>query len=425
MNHLALSPIFITLVILLLLSAFFSGAETSMMSLNRYRLKHLRNKHHRGAQRAAKLLAHPERLISLILIGNNLVNFICASLFTVVAIRLWGETGIVLAPIIVTLVVLIVAEIMPKTVAARHPEAIAFPASAILLPLLTIAYPVVWLFNKFTHTLLRWIGIDLAKNADKLLSRDELRSIVGDVGTRISKRHQRMLLNILDLEKATIEDVMIPRHEIIGIDLNSDPEQWLNIIYESPFNHLPVYTNTIDKIEGVLHKRTLHRLLQQNKPLDHHKLRQAMNEPYFVPETTPLHTQLLHFQQNKRRLCMVVDEYGVVQGLATLEDILEEIVGELTSSDLQQENNDIVQQEDGSYLIHGSTTIRDINKTLYWNLPADGPKTLNGLLIEYLESFPDGPVGVKIDQYCFEVVTIKNHCITYVKGTLYKGVTLY
>lgn len=414
MNTLPLGTIFIILMVLLLLSAFFSSAETGMMALNRYRLKHLKNEGHRGARRASQLLERPDRLIGLILIGNNLVNFIAASLFTLVAIRLWGEGGVVAAPIIVTLVVLIFAEITPKTIAALHPEGIAFPASTVLLPLLKISYPIVWLVNMFTNSLLKLVGIDPTGHPKKRLSVDELRTIVSEASPHISKRHQGMLLNILDLEKATVEDIMIPRSEVVGINLDSSDEQLLHQLRNCPFTRMPVYQTTIDHIKGLLHQRHINRIIDQNGRIDRSKLLKAMQEPYFVPETTPLHTQLLNFQQQKRRLCLVVDEYGVVQGLATLEDILEEIVGEFTSN-LASTLDDIVAQPDGSYIINGSMTIREINKTLHWKLPVNGPKTLNGLLLEYLESFPDGVVGVALNHYHFEVIRITGNLIQTVK----------
>jgi Mg2+/Co2+ transporter CorB len=411
LNELPLQLLFAILAVLILLSAFFSSAETSMMSLNRYRLKHLRKEGHKGAKLASKLLARPDRLISLILIGNNLVNFITASLFTIVAIRLWGETlGLALAPVLLTIVVLIFAEISPKTIAAMHPEKIAFPATYILSPLLKILYPVVWLINGVTNNLLKLIGFDPKNHAETPLSPDELRTIVDDAGPLIPKRHQGMLLNILELEDVTVEDIMIPRTEVIGLDLDDDDETLLTQLRSIEFTRIPVFQDDINSIIGVLHQRNVSRVINENGELDRRLLRKEIVDPYFVPEITPLHTQLVNFQREKKRLGLVVDEYGVVQGLVTLEDILEEIVGEFTSN-LADQTQDIEAQQDGSYLIDGTATIRDINKMLNWELPTDGPKTLNGLLLENLESFPKASVAIKVENYCFEVMEVKDNLL--------------
>lgn len=411
MNELSLELLFAILAILLLLSAFFSSAETGMMSLNRYRLKHLGKEGHKGAKRASRLLKRPDRLISLILIGNNLVNFITASLFTIVAIRLWGETlGLALAPVLLTIVVLIFAEISPKTIAAMHPEKIAFPASHILTPLLKILFPVVWLINVVTNNLLKLFGFDPQNHTETPLSRDELRTIVDDAGPLIPKRHQGMLLNILELEEVTVEDIMIPRTEVIGLDLDDDDETLLEQLRSLEFTRIPVYQDDINNIIGILHQRNVSRVINESGVLDRRLLRRQIVEPYFVPEVTPLHMQLIHFQREKNRMGIVVDEYGVVQGLVTLEDILEEIVGEFTSN-LADQSEDIQKRNDGSYLMDGSVTIRDINKTLDWELPTDGPKTLNGLLLEKLESFPGARVAIKIENYVFEVIEVKDNML--------------
>lgn len=415
MDELSIGLLFSILAVLLLLSAFFSSSETGMMSLNRYRLKHLRMKNHRGAKRASKLLKRPDRLISLILIGNNLVNILAASIATIIGIRLYGDTGIAVASLLLTLVMLIFAEITPKTIAAFYPEKIAFPASAVLVPLLKILYPLVWLINAITQGLLRMVGIDTSKQVNEHLSSDELRTIVGEAGPHISKRHQGMLLNILDLEQATVEDIMIPRNEIIGIDLSDDDQQLLEDLRSCEFTRIPVYMEDINNIIGVFHQRNVSRVIDENGNIKRPALMTEISDPYFIPETTPLHTQLLNFQKKKNRMGIVVDEYGVVQGLATLEDILEEIVGEFTSN-LADQVDDIHPQHDGSYLINGTATIREINKTLEWELATDGPKTLNGLLLENLESFPDAAAGVKIGNYYFEIQDVKDHLIQSVKA---------
>lgn len=416
MDELSLEILFAVLAVLILLSAFFSSSETGMMSLNRYRLKHLRKKKHKGARRASRLLKRPDRLISLILIGNNLVNFVAASLFTVIVIRLWGEAAsVVIGPIILTLVFLIFAEITPKTIAAYYPEKIAFPASAVLGPLLKLLFPVVWLINNVTDSLLKLFGIDTSKHSDAQLSPEELRTIVGDAGPHIPQRHQGMLLNILDLEQATVEDIMVPRNEIIGIDLDEDDEKLLEQLHTIAFTRIPVYQEDINNVVGILHQRNISRAIDLNGSVNRESLMQEIKEPYFTPEATPLHTQLVNFQHKKQRMGIVVDEYGVVQGIVTLEDILEEIVGEFTSN-LANQDEDIHPQQDGSNIINGTATIRDINKGLDWELPTEGPKTLNGLLLEYLESFPDANVGIQIEEYFFEILEIKDNVIQTVRA---------
>lgn len=410
MDELSIGLLFSILAVLLLLSAFFSSAETGMMSLNRYRLKHLRKKNHKGAIRAAKLLKRPDRLISLILIGNNLVNILASAIATIIGIRLMGNAGIAVATLLLTLVVLIFAEITPKTIAAFHPEKVAFPASAILTPLLKIFYPLVWFINHFTNGLLRLIGIDTREQRDEQLSSDELRTIVGEAGPHIPKRHQGMLLNILDLEQASVEDIMIPRNEVVGIDLDDDDQQLLEDLRNCEFTRIPVFQDDVNNIIGILHQRNVSRVIDETGCIKRSALMKEILEPYFIPEATPLHTQLLNFQKQKRRMGIVVDEYGVVQGLVTLEDILEEIVGEFTSN-LADQVDDIYPQDDGSFIIDGTATIREINKALEWELPNDGPKTLNGLLLENLESFPDAATGIKIDNYYFEVLEVKGNII--------------
>ncbi|WP_101759350.1 HlyC/CorC family transporter [Oceanicoccus sp. KOV_DT_Chl] len=421
MNELSLELLFAILAVLLMLSAFFSSAETGMMSLNRYRLKHLRNKGHKGAIRASKLLKYPDRLISLILIGNNLVNFIGASLFTVIVIRLWGEAAsVVIGPIILTLVFLIFAEITPKTIAAFYPEKIAFPASNILTPLLFILYPLVWFINNITNRILRLIGIDTRLGNQEQLSPEELRTIVGEAGPHIPQRHQGMLLNILDLEQASVEDIMIPRNEIVGIDLNDDDLTLLEHLRSLEFTRIPVFKDDVNNVVGIFHQRNISRVIDENGNLDRNSLMSQIREPYFTPEITPLHMQLVNFQHQKRRMGIVVDEYGVVQGLVTLEDILEEIVGEFTSN-MTSQLRDIHSQQDGSFIINGTTTIREVNKSLGWELPTEGPKTLSGLLLENLESFPDAQVGVTINNYHFEILEIKDNIAKTVKAIAFEG----
>jgi len=385
-----------------------------MMSLNRYRLKHLQNNNHRGARRAGKLLKRPDRLIGLILIGNNLVNILASAIATVIAIRLWGDAGIIIATISLTLVILIFAEITPKTIAALHPESVAFPASIVLLPLMKLLYPVVALVNGVTNGLLRLLGFDPAKGMDENVSSDELRTIVTDAGQLIPTTHRSMLLNILDLEQVSVDDIMVQRNEVYGVDLDDSDDDILRSIQTSSHTRLPVWREDINNIVGVLHMRSISRVID-NQGLDRAALEREMEKPYFIPESTPLNTQLLNFQKQKKRLGVVVDEYGDVLGLVALEDILEEIVGEFTSN-LAETGASILPQRDGSYIITGTTSIREVNKSLEWNLPTDGPKTLSGLILEYLESFPDGNAGLEIGDYRLEILELEGNVVQAVRA---------
>lgn len=418
-NDASLTTLFAILTGLILLSGFFSSSETSMMALNRYRLKHLLQNNHKGAKRASKLLERPDRLIGLILIGNNLVNILASAIATVIAIRLWGTSGILIATVVLTLVILIFAEITPKTIAALHPEKVAFPASYILLPLLKIMSPLVWLVNSVTNGLLRLFGFDPNKQSDEHVSSEELRTIVTEAGQLIPMRHRNMLLNILDLEEVTIDDIMVPRNEVYGIDLDASDQEILRTVQNCSHTRLPVWRDDINDVIGVLHMRSMSRILN-TQGLDRAALEQEMDMPYFIPEGTPLHTQLLNFQQKKRRLAIVVDEYGEVMGLVALEDILEEIVGEFTSN-LAETVDSIYAQRDGSFIINGSATIREINKSLQWNLPTDGPKTLSGLILEHLESFPDAKVGLIIGSYRLEILELEGNVVQAVRAQAIEG----
>lgn len=415
MNEAPLGFLFGLIGCLILLSGFFSGSETGMMALNRYRLRHLAKTGHRGANKATKLLEEPESLISTILIGNNLVNNLAAATATVLAIRLYGDNAVVPASILLTLVFLIFAEIIPKTVAAYHSEGVAFKVAYILLPLKKVLFPVIWVVNRIIHFFLRFTGFN-ANSDTEHLSMDELRTIVGEAGHMIPKRHQGMLMNILDLEQVTVDDIMIPRNEVYGIDLEDDVQAIMRRLQQSEFTRMPVYREDINNIVGILHQRDVISSIDERGQIKLDLLMAAVKEPYFVPESTPLHTQLFNFQKHKHRQGVVVDEYGVIQGIITLEDLLEEIVGEFTSNLIEDNNQDIVQQKDGSHVIDGTATIRDINRAMTWELPTDGPKTLNGLLLEHLESFPDGLVCVRLGKYYFQIDEIKDNLIKSVRA---------
>ena len=394
--------------VLVILSAYFSGSETAMMALNRYRLKHLANEGHGGARRASRLLERPDKLLSVILIGNNFVNFSAASIATLLALELFGEAGIAIAPIACTLIFLIFSEVAPKTVAAAYPEKIALPSSYVLDLLMWILYPLVWLVNGTANGILHMVGMRQGDSADDNLSHEELRTVVFE-GAQIAAQPQNMMLGVLDLDKVTVEDIMVPRTEIFGIDLEDDMDDIIDQIRASQHTRLPVFKNDIDKIVGILHMRNAAKILTEDE-LSKALILQATDEPYFVPENTPLQTLLFNFQQHKQRIGMVVDEYGDIQGIVTIEDILEEIVGEFTT-DLANTNIDIHPQDDGSYLIDGGTHIRLINRQLGWVLPQDGPKTLNGLITEHLENIPESNICMVIEGYRIEILQIQDNMI--------------
>lgn len=413
MEDIPLGALFLALLILILLSAFFSGSETGLMSLNRYRLRHLAEKGHPGAQRAARLLERPDRLIGLILLGNNFVNILASMLTTLIALQLWGESGIAIAAGILTLVVLIFAEVMPKTLAALHPERIALPSAWIYTPLMKLLTPLVWMVNVIANAMLKLLGVPIEAQNTHALSTEELRTVVKEAGAMIPKRHQAMLLNLMDLEKVTVEDIMVPRHDVVGIDLGADWETIITQLSGSQYTRVPLFKENIDHVIGMLHMRDVLPPLYRGE-LDRDALQRIAREPYFIPENTSLNRQLLNFQRNKRRIGFVVDEYGDMQGLITLEDILEEIVGEFTSDPAAQ-FDEILPQEDGTWLVDGSINIRTLNAALHMALPTDGPKTLNGLIIEYLEMIPDPGTSVLLDRHPIDILLIKDNMVKTVR----------
>jgi Mg2+/Co2+ transporter CorB len=354
------------------------------------------------------LLQRPDRLIGLILIGNNLVNILASAIATVIAIRLFGDAGIAIATLVLTLVILIFAEITPKTIAALHPERVAFPASLILVPLLKLLMPLVLSINWLTNGILKLIGFSPDQTGDDAVSQEELRTIVTESASMIPSRHRRMLVNILDLEQMTVNDIMAPRNEIYGIDIEAPDEAIMRQLKNSEHTRLPIYRDDINQIEGVFHMRNLSQVLDSGR-LVRSKLLAAADTAYFIPENTPLNTQLLHFQRQKKRLGMVVDEYGDILGLVALEDILEEIVGEFTSN-LVEQNEEITRHPDGSTTCSGTVSIRDLNRQRRWDLPTDGPKTLSGLALEALEAFPSAQASVRIEGYQLDIEEIaKTH----------------
>ncbi|WP_445425255.1 HlyC/CorC family transporter [Alishewanella sp. HL-SH06] len=414
MDAISTSTLFIILGVLLVLSAFFSGSETGMMSVNPYRLKHLENENNSGAKRVSKLLKRPDRLIGLILIGNNLVNIAAATVTTLIGQRLYGDLGLAIAPVALTLVVLIFAEVTPKTLAALYPERVAFPASIILNVLLKIFYPFVYLLNKVTNGLLSLMGVSPEKHRGNSLSAEELRTVVHEAGALIPEQHQSMLVGVLDLENVTVEDIMVPRNEILGIDFNDDWKDIMRQLGNAQHSRLLLYRDSIDDALGFIHPRDLVRLLLKEQ-LNKASLLRSVHEIYYIPEGTALNTQLLKFQSTKERIGLVVDEYGDIQGLVTLEDILEEVVGEFTTDVVEDSHEEIVKQPDGSYLIDGTINLRDLNRQMQLEFPTDGPKTLNGLLLEYLEEIPQGSLSVKLAGYPIEIIDVHDNMIKTVR----------
>ncbi|NQY34660.1 MAG: HlyC/CorC family transporter [Alteromonadaceae bacterium] len=414
MDTISTSMLFTILGILIIISAYFSGSETGMMSLNRYRLRHLEKQNHKGAKRVSRLLNRPDRLIGLILIGNNLVNIFASAIATIIGLRLFGDIGVFVATMLLTFVILIFAEVTPKTLAALHPEKVAFPSSIILAFLLKIMLPFVITVNWITNGILTLLGISSEQREQHNLSSEELRTVVNESGALLPKRDQNMLVGILDLEKVTVEDIMIPRSELIGIDINDDWKTIQKQLTQSTHTRVLLYRDNIDDVVGYFHVRDAVKLLSKNQFSKATVLR-AVRELYFIPEGTPLNVQLLKFQHAKERLGLVVDEYGDIQGLVTLEDILEEIVGDFTTTKTPTPSEEVNEQPDGSFLVEGSATIRDLNKEMSWNFPTDGPKTLNGLIVEYLEEIPEANLSVRLAGYPVEIIEVCNNKIKTVR----------
>ena len=397
----SLPALFGLLVFLLILSACFSGSETALVSLNRYQLRHKARQGHRSARLAERLLQRPDRLIGLILLGNNLVNFSAASLVALIALEIGGEPAVAVGTLLLTLAVLIFSEAAPKTLAALHPERIAFPAALVYYPLLKVTYPIVWLTNTASNGVLRLLGVQPDDAVLDSLTREELRTVVHEAGSRISSRYRQMLISILDLEKVSVDDVMVPHNEILGIDLDEDDRSIQQIIQQSEHTRLPVYRDNIDQVVGILHLRKLANFAKL--ALDRESLLDLLEEPYFVPEGTPLSTQLVQFQRRRERIALVVDEYGDIQGIVTLEDILEEIVGEFTTGP-SDEDDDIIRETPDFYLVSATANIRELNRAQGWELPTEGPKTLNGLIVELLETIPEPTTCLKINGYPIEII---------------------
>lgn len=409
MNDIPLSILLGVLALMLILSAFFSGSETALMTLNRYRLQHLVKQKHRGAIKAQQLLKRPDRLIGLILLGNNFANILASSIATLIAIRIGGDEAIAPATAILTIVVLIFSEVTPKTLAALKPEMLAFISAWIYSPLLKVFYPLVWVVNVISNLLLRIIGVNPKKIKKDTLNKNELKSIVADTDNLLPARYQNMLLSILDLESASVEDIMTHRKEIVGIDLEDCIEDIIQQLRDSPHTRLPVYKKNIDRVIGFLHIRSvLSRITHAD--FDKQAITDSLIKPFFIPASTSIHKQMQIFKTEKLRMGLVVDEYGDVQGLVTLDDLLQEIVGELIA-----EEPDIKMQKDGGYLVDAGVTVRELNRVTHWDLPTEGPKTLNGLIIEYMEIIPEPGTSIKLHGHILEIIQCDENTVKLVR----------
>ncbi|BAE73818.1 Magnesium and cobalt efflux protein CorC [Sodalis glossinidius str. 'morsitans'] len=417
MEHVSTSTLLIILIIMVLVSAYFSASETGMMTLNRYRLRHQAKQGNRGARRVEKLLRRTDQLLSLVLIGNNLVNILASALATIVGMRLYGDLGVAIATGVLTFVVLLFAEVLPKTVAALYPERIAFPSSLLLVPLQKLMLPIVWLLNLITRLLMRLMGIRLPSNVRDALSKEELRTIVTESHSMISRRNQDMLISVLDLEKVTVNDIMVPRNEIVGINVN---DEWRSIIRQlthSPHGRIVLYRDNLDDAIGMLRVREAYRLMTEKQEFTKENLLRAADEIYYVPEGTPLNVQLVKFQRNKEKVGIIVNEYGDIQGLVTVEDILEEIVGDFTTSMSPSLAEEVIPQSDGSVIIEGGASIRELNKAFNWSLPEEEARTINGMLLEVLEDIPLANTHTHIGSYQIDILDVQDNMIKQVRIT--------
>jgi len=412
LSELPLSTLVVALIALLILSGCFSGSETALMTVNRYRLRHQARQGYRGPRMALRLLDKPDRLIGLILLGNNFVNVLASMLATLIALQIWGESALTVAAILLTLLILIFSEVAPKTFAALHPEAVAIPAAYIYTPMLKALYPLVWVVNALANGTLRAVGLRPQGGSSDSLSSEELRTVVYEAGNLIPKNRQEMLVNILDLEKVTVDDIMVPRSEIQGVDLDGAWDDIVDLLTHAANSRLPVYNESIDSVNGFVFLRDL--IGVDLRELDPESLQQRVRPPYFVPEGTSLTRQLVNFQHHRRRIGLVVDEYGDILGLVTLEDILEEIVGEFTTDRIPA-TRDIHPQSDGSYICTGGTHLRELHRLFGWRFDSNGPKTLNGLILEYMEMIPEPGTTFLIDDRPVEIVQTRENAIRSVR----------
>jgi Mg2+/Co2+ transporter CorB len=415
LDDIPLHTLLAAFVVLLVISALFSISETSMMALNRYRLRHLAKSGHRGARLTARLLERTDRLLGVILLGNNLVNTAAAALVTVITFRLFGQSewALTLATLAVTAAILIFSEITPKVIGATYPERIAFPASYVLAPLLRLAYPIVWFFNLFVSGILWLLRLRPQSTQAHPLGSEELRTLVLEGGNFLPQKHQNMLLNLFDLQAITVEDVMTPRSQIEALDIDAPADELRRQIATCNHTRLPVFKGRPDEILGVVHARKVLNL-SEARPIDADAIREIMREPYFIPLGTPLLTQLQNFQEHRDRIGLVVDEYGELMGLVTIEDIIEEIIGEFTTQSPMQTAR-FKRLEDGSIVVEGGSLLRDLNRKLAYRFPLDGPKTLNGLILEHLQTIPEPGTSLKLAGYPLEILQTQDRVVKSVR----------
>lgn len=412
MDDTSLGALFGILLLLLVCSGFFSASETSMMAINRHRLNHLVRKGNKSAKLTSRLLGKVDKLLGSILLGNTLLNVVAAALSEIIILRLFGhnEMAMLIGTLAIAFVILVFSEIMPKVIAASHPERVALPSSYLLSPLVTLFHPVVSVATAIVRGLLWLMRINIQTDQSKQkLTLEELRGLVLDAEHFMPRKHQKMLLNLVDLERITVNDVMIPRNQIEALDINAEADDLRQQIITCHHTLLPVYADTPSNIIGILHIKRVPALLQETT-LDLTSLREILNEPYFIPSDTPLLKQLQQFQERHSRLGLVVDEYGELLGLVTLENILEEIVGEFTTQSPSQTGK-FLRQEDGSYLLEGSSSLRELNRKLGFHLPLDGAKTLNGLILDHLEDIPETGTSLKIAGYPIEVIQTQDRIV--------------
>jgi len=415
LDDISLHTLLIAFIVLLFISAFFSISETSMMALNRYRLKHLAKTGHRGANLTTQLLARVERLLGVVLLGNTLVNAGATTLATVIAIRLFGSGEIVLSisTAVVAFLLLVFSEITPKVIGATYPERIAFPAGYVLAPLLRLAYPVVWVLNLFVSGLLWLLQFKPQATQGHTLTSEELRTLVLEGGNFLPQKHQKILLNLFDLQSITVEDVMTPRSQIEALNLDAPPDEIGRQIATCNHTRLPAFRGRIENIVGVVHVRKVLNL-SEGRAIDGDTIREIMREPYFIPIGTPLLTQLQNFQDQQDRIGLVVDEYGELMGLVTIEDIIEEIIGEFTTQSPLQTAR-FKRLEDGSIVVEGGSLLRELNRKLGYRFPLDGPKTLNGLILEQLQDIPEPGTSLKLAGYPVEILQTQDRVIKSVR----------
>ncbi|WP_300001947.1 HlyC/CorC family transporter [uncultured Cedecea sp.] len=415
MEHISTTTLIVTLIILVLVSAFFSSAETGMMTLNRYRLRHKAKQGNRAALRVEQLLRKPDRLISLVLIGNNLVNILASAISTIVGMRLYGNAGVAIATGVLTFVILVFSEVLPKTIAALYPEKIAYPFSILLKPLQILMMPLVWLLNTITRLLMRMLGIKVDNVMSSALSKEELRTLVNESRSQMSRRNQDMLLSVLDLEKVTVDDIMTPRNEIVGIDINDEWKAIARQLTHSPHGRIVLYRDSLDDAIGMLRLREAYRLMTEKNEFTKEMMLRAADEIYFIPEGTPLSVQLVKFQRNKKKVGLIVNEYGDIQGLVTVEDILEEIVGDFTTSMSPTLAEEVHPQSDGSVIIDGTANIRELNKAFNWTLPEEEARTMNGMLLEAIEEIPAPGTHIRLSHYQIEILDVHDNMIKQVR----------